>query len=71
MKKFTCKCIEEQFKCADEVYVGFEEQPLGEIPCIYRPKGKVTLRRIKLETNFCPMCGAKLEEIKRGALESK
>lgn len=64
MKKFTCHCIEEQFKSPDQVYVGFDNQYIAEIPCIYRPKGKATLRRIKIEINYCPMCGAKLEEVK-------
>jgi hypothetical protein len=63
MKKFTCQCIEEQFKCPDQVYVDYHDQYIAEIPCIYRPKEKVTLRKIKLETNYCPMCGEKLEEV--------
>ncbi|QAT43929.1 hypothetical protein [Aminipila luticellarii] len=63
MKRFTCGCLEKQFKSTDQVYVGFEGLPVTEIPCIYRPKGKATLRRIRLETNYCPMCGAKLEDV--------
>lgn len=62
MKKFTCDCLKEQFKNSDEVYVDFTEQSQAEILCIYRPKEKVTLRRIRLEPNFCPRCGAKLKE---------
>lgn len=62
MKKFTCHCLEEQFKSPDKVYVGFDNQ-LTEIPCIYKPNDKATFRRIKLETNYCPLCGAKLEEV--------
>lgn len=63
MKRFTCHCIEEQFKNSDKVYVGFDDQSTAEILCIYRPNEKATLRRIKLQTNYCPMCGAKLEEV--------
>lgn len=63
MKKFTCKCIDSQFKSPDQVYVGYDDQHNTEISCIYRPKGKVSFRRIKLEVNYCPECGAKLEEM--------
>lgn len=63
MKKFTCHCIDNQFKSADKVYVNYHEEHIAQIPCVYRPNGKVTLRKIKLETNFCPMCGAKLIEL--------
>ena len=62
MKKFTCECIKEQFKNTDEVYVDFAEQSHAEILCIYRPKDKVTLRRIRLSPNFCPECGKPLED---------
>lgn len=63
MKKFSCQCLETQFKSSDQVYVDYDDQCLAEIPCIYRPKESVTLRRIKLKTNYCPLCGAKLEDI--------
>ncbi|MBN7774329.1 hypothetical protein [Clostridium aminobutyricum] len=63
MKTFTCHCLDGQFKSVDKVYVSYSDQYPAEIPCIYRPNGKSTLRRIRLETNYCPMCGAKLEEL--------
>lgn len=63
MKKFTCKCIESQFKVPDQVYVDYTDQSDAEISCIYRPKEKVSLRRVKLKINYCPECGAKLEEL--------
>lgn len=63
MKQFTCSCIAEQFKRTDQVFVGLEGYSQAEIPCVYRPNGQVTLRRVKLEANFCPLCGAKLAEL--------
>ncbi|HVI42307.1 MAG TPA: hypothetical protein VM577_16765 [Anaerovoracaceae bacterium] len=64
MKKFNCNCIVEQFTRPDQVFVGFdEERSISSILCAYRPKQKVTLRNVKLEVNYCPKCGAKLEDI--------
>lgn len=63
MKKFTCNCIDAQFKIPDQIFVDLDGPYLAEIPCVYRPNGKVTLRKIKLKTNYCPTCGAKMEEI--------
>lgn len=63
MKKFSCGCIGEQFTRPDQVFVGFDEKSVSNILCAYRPKQKVTLRSIKLEVNYCPNCGAKLEDI--------
>lgn len=62
MKRFKCNCIEEQFTRPDQVFVGFDEKSVSSILCAYRPKQKVTLRSVKLEVNYCPNCGAKLEE---------
>lgn len=63
MKKFTCSCIDEQFKKPDKVYVDFNDEYLVAVPCVYRPNDKVTLRQAKLEIEFCPKCGRKLENI--------
>lgn len=63
MKKFNCSCIEEQFTRPDQVFVGFDEKSVSSILCAYRPKQKVTLRSIKLDVNYCPNCGAKLEDV--------
>lgn len=63
MKKFPCDCINKQFKCPAEVYVDFIGEPGAELLCAYRPKGRVTLRRVKLAANFCPQCGAKLKDV--------
>lgn len=63
MKKFSCKCIEEQFSRPDQVFVGFDEKSISSILCAYRPKEKVTLRSVKLEVNYCPKCGAPLEDV--------
>lgn len=63
MKQFTCDCMNGQFKKPEEVYVGLGEQFVAEILCAYRPNEKVTLRRIKLEVNYCPFCGSKLVDI--------
>ncbi len=62
MKKFSCSCIDEQFTRPDQVFVGFDEKSVSSILCAYRPKQKVSLRSIKLEVNYCPKCGAKLED---------
>jgi len=63
VKKFSCSCIDEQFARPDQVFVGFDEKSGSSILCAYRPKGKVTLRSIKLDVNYCPRCGAKLEDV--------
>lgn len=63
MKKFTCDCIDGQFKKPDQVYVGFDEKSMASILCAYRPNTKVTLRSIKLEANYCPYCGKKLKDL--------
>ncbi|MBR0597196.1 hypothetical protein [Sinanaerobacter chloroacetimidivorans] len=63
MKQFTCSCLESQFKSPNEVYVGFDAKSISSILCAYRPNKKVTLRNIKLEVNYCPLCGAQLKEI--------
>ncbi|WP_027400123.1 hypothetical protein [Anaerovorax odorimutans] len=63
MKKFTCNCIKDQFKASDKVFVEYNDEYIAEIPCIYVPNEKVNLRKVRLKTNYCPMCGAKLEEI--------
>ena len=64
MKRFTCTCIDQQFKMPRQVYVSaFEHQPEASMPCIYKPNEKATIRQVKLDANFCPQCGAKLEEI--------
>jgi hypothetical protein len=63
MKKFCCNCIADQFTRPDQVFVGFDEKSISSILCAYRPKQKVTLRSAKLEVNYCPKCGAPLEEI--------
>lgn len=63
MKKFTCNCIENQFKNPDQVYVGFDEKSIAAILCAYRPNNKVTLRSIKLAVNYCPLCGTGLKEL--------
>lgn len=64
MKKFTCQCLDSQFKKSEEVYVDYDEQVDAEISCIYRPNDKVNFRKIKLKANYCPQCGAKLQEFK-------
>lgn len=63
MKKFSCNCIQDQFTRPDQVFVGFDEKSISSILCAYRPKEKVTLRSAKLDVNYCPKCGAPLEEI--------
>ncbi len=63
MKRFNCNCIEDQFARPDQVFIGFDEKSISSILCAYRPKQKVALRSVKLEVNFCPRCGAKLEDI--------
>lgn len=63
MKKFNCGCIGEQFSHPEQVFVGFDEKSVSSILCAYWPKQKVTLRSIKLDVNYCPNCGAKLEDI--------
>lgn len=63
MKKFNCKCINDQIKNPDKVYIGFCDKSIASILCAYRPNEKVTLRNIKLEVNFCPYCGQKLNDI--------
>lgn len=63
MKKFSCDCIVEQFAKPDQVFVGLDEKSVSSILCAYRPKEKVTLRSVKLEMNYCPKCGTRLEEI--------
>ena len=40
MKKFSCSCIEEQFKRPDQVFVGFDEKSVSSILCAYRPQGE-------------------------------
>lgn len=63
MKKFNCKCIEDQFKNPNQVYIGFDEKSIASILCAYRPNEKVTLRNIKLEVRYCPMCGEQLKDV--------
>lgn len=64
MKKFSCGCIDDQFKRPDQVFVGFdEEKSVSSILCAYRPNKKVSLRSIKLDVNYCPKCGAKMEDV--------
>jgi len=63
MKKFNCDCLVDQFKSPDQVFVGFDEKSIASILCAYRPNQKVTLRNIKLDVNYCPLCGAELRDV--------
>ncbi len=65
MKKFTCNCLNSQFKSPDQVYVDYDDKVNTEISCLYAPNEKVNFRKIKLNINYCPECGAKLQELKQ------